>query len=137
MALLLACFLLLAIAGWALGRWPAKWQSRIAAFLLIALGLAIPISQTRSAARTSATDRPPQAQRTSLASSASARSLARDSGIVVRPPALGNALHVSTRSMSSSQGPVSQPDENFALTPTGGAGKGETRRRYGCVTESA
>jgi thiol:disulfide interchange protein DsbD len=54
MALLLACFLLLAIAGWALGRWPAKWQSRIAAFLLIALGLAIPISQTRSAARTGA-----------------------------------------------------------------------------------
>jgi thiol:disulfide interchange protein DsbD len=52
MALLLACFLLLAIAGWALGRWPAKWASRIAALVLIALGLAIPLSQTRNAPRT-------------------------------------------------------------------------------------
>jgi thiol:disulfide interchange protein DsbD len=51
MALLLACFLLLAIAGWALGRWPARWASRIAALLLIALGLAIPLSQTRGAGR--------------------------------------------------------------------------------------
>jgi thiol:disulfide interchange protein DsbD len=54
MALLLCCFLLLAIAGWALGRWPSKWASRIAALLLIALGLAIPLSQTRSAARAGA-----------------------------------------------------------------------------------
>jgi thiol:disulfide interchange protein DsbD len=52
MALLLACFLLLAIAGWALGRWPARWMSRIAALVLIALGLAIPLSQTRTAPRT-------------------------------------------------------------------------------------
>ena len=51
MALLLACFLLLAIAGWALGRWPAKWASRIAALVLIALGLALPLSQTRDTAR--------------------------------------------------------------------------------------
>jgi len=50
-ALLLACFLLLAIAGWALGRWPAKGASRIAALVLIALGLAIPLLQARSAAR--------------------------------------------------------------------------------------
>jgi thiol:disulfide interchange protein DsbD len=50
-ALLLGCFLLLAIAGWALGRWPAKWGSRIAALLLIALGLAIPLTQGRSARR--------------------------------------------------------------------------------------
>ena len=55
MALLLACFLVLAIAGWALGRWPARWASRIAAFALIALGLAIPLSQTRGAGRTGAT----------------------------------------------------------------------------------
>jgi len=48
-ALLLACFLLLAIAGWALGRWPAKWGSAIAAILIIALGVAIPLSQTRNA----------------------------------------------------------------------------------------
>lgn len=50
MALLLGCFLLLAIAGWALGRWPAKRASLIAAVLLILLGLAIPLSQTRSTA---------------------------------------------------------------------------------------
>lgn len=50
-ALLLACFLLLAIAGWALGRWPAKWASGIAAVVLIALGLAIPLSQVRGAGR--------------------------------------------------------------------------------------
>ncbi len=55
MALLLACFLVLAIAGWALGRWPAKWTGRIAAVVLIALGLAIPLSQIRSATRASAT----------------------------------------------------------------------------------
>jgi thiol:disulfide interchange protein DsbD len=55
MALLLACFLLLAIAGWALGRWPAKWASRIAALVLIALGLAIPLSQTRRIAQTPTT----------------------------------------------------------------------------------
>ena len=54
MALLLACFLVLAIAGWALGRWPAKWASRIAALLLIALGVAIPLSQTRSVERVGA-----------------------------------------------------------------------------------
>ena len=48
-ALLLGCFLMLAIAGWALGRWPAKWGSAIAAAVLITLGLAIPLSQARSA----------------------------------------------------------------------------------------
>ena len=53
-ALLLSCFLLLAIAGWALGRWPAKWGSTIAAVVLIALGVAIPLSQTRSARRVGA-----------------------------------------------------------------------------------
>jgi len=55
MALLLCCFLLLAIAGWTLGRWPAKWGSRIAAVVLIALGVAIPLSQTRSVERAGAT----------------------------------------------------------------------------------
>jgi thiol:disulfide interchange protein DsbD len=53
-ALLLACFLLLAVAGWALGRWPAHWRSRVAAVLLIALGLAIPLEQTHSSAHASA-----------------------------------------------------------------------------------
>ncbi len=47
LALLLSCFLVLAIAGWVLGRWPAQWPSRIVALVLIALGLAIPLSQTR------------------------------------------------------------------------------------------
>ena len=51
-ALLLGCFLLLAVAGWALGRWPAKWGSAIAAVVLIALGLAIPLSQLRGHADT-------------------------------------------------------------------------------------
>jgi thiol:disulfide interchange protein DsbD len=50
-ALLLGCFLLLAVAGWALGRWPAKWASGIAAVVLIAAGLAIPLSQVRGARR--------------------------------------------------------------------------------------
>ena len=57
-ALLLACFLVLAIAGWALGRWPAKWASGIAAVVLIALGLAIPLSQARSARRAGAETAP-------------------------------------------------------------------------------
>jgi thiol:disulfide interchange protein DsbD len=53
-AWLLGCFLLLAIAGWALGRWPAKRGSAIAAVVLIALALAIPLSQGRKAARAGA-----------------------------------------------------------------------------------
>jgi thiol:disulfide interchange protein DsbD len=53
-ALLLGCFLMLAIAGWALGRWPAKWGSAFAAVVLIALGLAIPLSQVRGARRADA-----------------------------------------------------------------------------------
>jgi len=40
---LLACFLVLAIAGWALGRWPARRGSDIAAILLIALALYLPL----------------------------------------------------------------------------------------------
>jgi len=50
LALLLGCFLLTAIAGWALGRWPARWGSTIAAVALIALGLAIPLSRQRKIA---------------------------------------------------------------------------------------
>ena len=46
-SLLLGCFLLTAIAGWALGRWPARWSSAIAAVVLISLGLAVPLSQQR------------------------------------------------------------------------------------------
>jgi thiol:disulfide interchange protein/DsbC/DsbD-like thiol-disulfide interchange protein len=53
-ALLLACFLVLAIAGWALGRWPARRGSTLAAVVLVGLGLAIPISQARQAGHISA-----------------------------------------------------------------------------------
>jgi thiol:disulfide interchange protein DsbD len=49
-ALLLACFLVLSIAGWTLGRWPARGASTIAAFVLIAIALAIPLSQSRKTA---------------------------------------------------------------------------------------
>jgi len=48
LALLLAGFLVLVIAGWVLGRWPAKWPSRTAAAVLILLALAIPLSQLRN-----------------------------------------------------------------------------------------
>jgi thiol:disulfide interchange protein DsbD len=42
-AWLLSGFLVLAIAGWALGKWPAKWGSAIAAVVLIVLALALPL----------------------------------------------------------------------------------------------
>ena len=44
-AWLLACFLMLAIAGWTLGKWPAKLGSTIAAVVLIAIGLFMPLHQ--------------------------------------------------------------------------------------------
>jgi thiol:disulfide interchange protein len=46
-ALLLACFLLLAVAGWVLGRWPARWTSTLAAILIAAVALAIPLYQPK------------------------------------------------------------------------------------------
>ena len=45
-ARLLFAFLVLAIAGWALGRWPARWASGIAAVLLCGTALAIPLVHT-------------------------------------------------------------------------------------------
>ncbi len=53
-ALLLGCFLMLAVAGWTLGRWPVRWSSGIAALVLIALGLAVPLLQGRKSARAGA-----------------------------------------------------------------------------------
>jgi thiol:disulfide interchange protein DsbD len=47
LSLLLGCFLVLAVAGWVLGRWPAKWPSAAAAAALIAVGLAIPLYQPK------------------------------------------------------------------------------------------
>jgi thiol:disulfide interchange protein DsbD len=45
--LLLGCFLLLAVAGWVLGKWPARWSSTIAAILIAAVALAIPLYQPK------------------------------------------------------------------------------------------
>jgi len=50
-AFLLAGFLVLAIAGWTLGRWPARSTSGSVAAVLIVLGLAIPLWQIREARR--------------------------------------------------------------------------------------
>src|SRR5258708_645135 len=46
-ALLLGCFLMLAVAGWVLGKWPARWTSTLAAILIAAVGLAIPLYQPK------------------------------------------------------------------------------------------
>ncbi len=46
-ALLLGCFLLLTIAGWVLGRWPARWSSSIAALVIGIFALAVPIYQPK------------------------------------------------------------------------------------------
>lgn len=43
MTLLLAGFLVLAIAGWVLGRWPARWGSAVAAVALIVVALVLPL----------------------------------------------------------------------------------------------
>ena len=44
---LLWCFLALAIAGWVLGKWPARWASAIAAVLIAAVALALPLYQPK------------------------------------------------------------------------------------------
>ncbi|CAN5665311.1 thioredoxin family protein [soil metagenome] len=44
---LLWCFLILAIAGWALGKWPARWSSAIAALVLAAVAITIPLYQPK------------------------------------------------------------------------------------------
>jgi len=50
--LLLWCFLLLAVAGWVLGRWPAQGKSAIAAVLIVIVALAIPLTPQKTAADT-------------------------------------------------------------------------------------
>ncbi len=47
---LLFAFLLLAIAGWILGRWPAKRVPSVFALLVIALGIAVPLYALRTLA---------------------------------------------------------------------------------------
>ena len=46
-ALLLSCFLLLAIAGWVLGKWPARWASSIVAMVIGVIALAVPLYQPK------------------------------------------------------------------------------------------
>jgi thiol:disulfide interchange protein len=46
-AKLLLCFLMMAIAGWLLGRWPARWPSAIGAVLIAAIALAVPLYQPK------------------------------------------------------------------------------------------
>jgi thiol:disulfide interchange protein DsbD len=46
-AQLLVCFLVLAIAGWILGKWPARLGSTIAALLLIAVAIWVPLHRTK------------------------------------------------------------------------------------------
>ena len=52
LARLLLDFLVLAIAGWALGKWPAKTGSSIAAVLLCAGALAIPLTNSKQEPQT-------------------------------------------------------------------------------------
>jgi len=49
---LLVGFLTLAIAGWALGRWPARWGSGIAALTLIVVALYFPLHKPKAATLT-------------------------------------------------------------------------------------
>lgn len=46
-AKLLGCFLLIAVAGWVLGRWPARWVSAIVAVVLVIVAIAIPLYQPK------------------------------------------------------------------------------------------
>ena len=48
--LLLLCFLVLAIAGWVMRRWPGKLYSAVAALLIVAAALAIPLAPHRTSA---------------------------------------------------------------------------------------
>lgn len=46
-ARLLLCFLLIAVAGWVLGKWPARWGSSIAAAVIGVIAIAIPLYQPK------------------------------------------------------------------------------------------
>jgi thiol:disulfide interchange protein len=54
LAALLVAFLLLSIAGWILGRWPAKAFATAAAVVVLLFGVAVPIYFVRTAGATSA-----------------------------------------------------------------------------------
>ncbi len=46
-ALLLTCFLVLAIAGWVVGKWPARTSATVSAVLIAAAALTIPLYQSK------------------------------------------------------------------------------------------
>ncbi len=46
-ARLLLAFLLIAVAGWVLGKWPARWHASIAAAIIVVIALAIPLRQPK------------------------------------------------------------------------------------------
>jgi DsbC/DsbD-like thiol-disulfide interchange protein/cytochrome c biogenesis protein CcdA len=50
MALIFTSFLILSIAGWALGRWPARRSSTVAAVALIGLAMAFPLRKSHTQA---------------------------------------------------------------------------------------
>jgi thiol:disulfide interchange protein DsbD len=47
MAYLLTGFLVLAIAGWVLGKWPARWKASLVAVALIAVAIALPLHKPK------------------------------------------------------------------------------------------
>ncbi|HVG26973.1 MAG TPA: protein-disulfide reductase DsbD domain-containing protein [Acidobacteriaceae bacterium] len=47
MTRLLACFLVLAVAGWVLGRWPARWGSAVGAVVLMVAALSLPLRRPK------------------------------------------------------------------------------------------
>ena len=49
-ALLLSCLMLIAIAAWVLGRWPARRGGTLAAMLIALCGIALPLSASRETA---------------------------------------------------------------------------------------
>lgn len=63
---LLIAFLLLAIAGWILGRWPAKAPATFAAILVLACAVAVPVWSVKTFAPASATEARNNARNTTL-----------------------------------------------------------------------
>ena len=47
-ARLLICLLIVAIAGWTLGRWPLNWKAGIAAVVLCAAAIAVPLTEQKA-----------------------------------------------------------------------------------------
>jgi len=97
LALLLGCFLLAAIAGWTLRRWPARWGSAIAAVVLIALGLTLPLSQQRRIAAEAASNAANTAAATSSGNAGAASSVNLDLAWQPYSEQAVNAAHAAGR----------------------------------------